>query len=144
MKKLLLIGAIFASITACSTAQTKSDSKPQLGMANPASQYCVQQGGKLSIENEVKGQVGYCHLPNGQVIEEWEYFRKSQAECVADEAQKLVGLKNLTEEQIKEKTKSSTVRTVKPGQPITMDYRSDRITITVDPTTQKVLRASCG
>ena len=143
MKRILLIGAIFTSITACTSAQPEQ-TPTKLGMANPASQYCIQQGGKLSIKNEANGQVGYCYLPDGQVVEEWEYFRKSQTECVADEAQKLVGLKNLMEEQIKEKTKSSTVRTVKPGQPITMDYQSDRITITVDPATQKVLSAWCG
>lgn len=144
MKKTLLIGALFASLTACSTAQTQQDTTPKLGMPNPASQYCVQQGGKLSIKNEANGQVGYCHLSNGQVIEEWEFFRKSQTECVSEEAKKLVGLKNLTEEQIKGKTKSSVVRIVKPGQPVTMDYRSDRVTVTVDPITQKVITASCG
>lgn len=144
MKKTLLIGTLFASLTACSTAQTQQDTTPKLGMANPASQYCVDQGGKLSIKNEANGQVGYCHLPNGRVIEEWEFFRKSQAECVPEEAKKLIGLKNLTEDKMKEQTKSSIVRIVKLGQPITMDYRTDRVTVTIDPMTQKVIKASCG
>ena len=43
---------------------------PKLGMANPASEYCVKQGGKIEIRTESKGQVGYCHLKNGQVVEE--------------------------------------------------------------------------
>ncbi|MFH3639497.1 DUF333 domain-containing protein, partial [Acinetobacter baumannii] len=88
---------------------------------NPASQYCVEQGGKLEIRNEANGQVGYCHLPNGQVVEEWKLFRDNQANCVSEEAQKLVGLSGLTDDQIKQKTKSEIVRKVAPGQPMTMD-----------------------
>lgn len=144
MKKILFMGVIFASITACSTAQTQKDITPKLGMPNPASKHCVDLGGKLSIKNETNGQVGYCHLPNGQVIEEWELFRKDNAECVSEEAKKLVGLQDLTEEQIKEKTQSSIVRTVKPGQPVTMDYRIERVTVTIDPATKKILTATCG
>lgn len=144
MKKILFMGVIFASLTACSTAQTQPENSPRIGMPNPASKHCVDSGGKLSIKNEANGQVGYCHLPNGQVIEEWALFRKDNAKCVAEEAQKLVGLKDLTEEQIKEKTQSSIVRTVKPGQPITMDYRIERVTVTIDPVTKKILTATCG
>ena len=113
-------------------------------MPKPASKHCVDLGGKLSIKNEANGQVGYCHLPNGQVVEEWELFRKDNAECVSEEAKKLVGLQDLTEEQIKEKTQSSIVRTVKPGQPVTMDYRIERVTVTIDPATKKILTATCG
>ncbi len=36
------------------------------------------------------------------------------------------------------------VRLVQPGQPVTMDYREDRVTVTVDPKTNKVVQASCG
>lgn len=46
-----------------------------VGMANPASVYCTEQGGRLEIRDGADGQAGYCHLPDGQVIEEWEYFR---------------------------------------------------------------------
>lgn len=80
MKKILLIGAMFISLTACSTTKTQQQTTPNLGMPNPASQYCVEQGGRLLIKNEKNGQVGYCHLPNGQVIEEWSLFGKSQTE----------------------------------------------------------------
>jgi len=51
-------------------------SKPTpVGLANPASTYCVEQGGKLEIRKEAKGDTGYCHLPDGKVVEEWEFFR---------------------------------------------------------------------
>ena len=44
-------------------------------IANPASVYCVEQGGTVEIVDESDGQVGYCNLPDGTRIEEWEYFR---------------------------------------------------------------------
>jgi putative hemolysin len=47
----------------------------QVGIANPASVYCVEQGGELEIASEAGGQVGYCHLQSGEVCEEWAFFR---------------------------------------------------------------------
>jgi len=55
-----------------SIAPTTSDSV--VGLANPASQYCVEQGGQLNLVDETAGQVGYCTLPDGTRIEEWELF----------------------------------------------------------------------
>jgi len=34
-------------------------------------------GGKIEIRKEAKGEVGYCHLPDGRTIEEWQFFRSS-------------------------------------------------------------------
>ena len=113
-------------------------------MANPASQYRVEQGGQLEIRNEANGQAGYCKLSNGQVIKEWTFFRANQSKCVADEAQKLVGQSGLTEQQIKQKTKSEIVRSVGPNQPVTMDYRENRVTVMIDPQSKKILSANCG
>ena len=47
-------------------------------MPNSASKYCVDQGGKLEIRNGPTGQTGWCHLPDGRVVEEWELFRASK------------------------------------------------------------------
>ncbi len=44
---------------------------PVVGMANPASVFCEQQGGTL----EMLDQTGMCKLPDGRMIEEWAYFR---------------------------------------------------------------------
>lgn len=144
MKKIVMLGLMVAAISGCSTAQKNETEKPTLGMANPASTYCVEQGGKLEIRKEANGEVGYCHLPNGQVIEEWALFRASQSKCVAEQATALIGQSNLTEAQIKQKTSAKMVRLVQPGQPVTMDYREDRVTVTVDPKTNKVVQANCG
>lgn len=143
MKQMILMGVIMAALTGCAVQGTET-SPPKIGMANPASQYCVEQGGKLEIRNENNGQAGYCHLPNGQVVEEWALFRSSQAKCVAEEAKRLVGQSDLSEANIKALTKAQTVRKVKPGQAVTMDYRAERVTVTVDPKTNKIIQASCG
>jgi len=144
MKKILLLGLVLTSLAACSSTPNKDTTVPKIGMANPASQYCVEQGGKLDIRNESNGQVGYCKLPNGQVVEEWELFRANQPKCLPEEAQKLVGQTGLSDDQIKQKTKSEIVRSIAPNQPVTMDYRENRVTVTVDPQSKKISNATCG
>lgn len=144
MKNILLLSAVLSSLAACSATPNKDMSPPKIGMANPASQYCIEQGGQSEIRNEANGQVGYCKLANSQVIEEWAFFRANQTKCVADEAQKLVGQSGLSEDQIKQKTKSEIVRRVAPNQPVTMDYRENRITVTIDPQSKKIISANCG
>jgi putative hemolysin len=44
-------------------------------IANPASVYCLEQGGTLNLRDNLEGQVGYCVFPNGNECEEWAYFR---------------------------------------------------------------------
>jgi len=44
-------------------------------LANPASVFCVQSGGKSEIRKAPRGQYGVCRLPDGRVVEEWAYFR---------------------------------------------------------------------
>jgi putative hemolysin len=46
------------------------------GLANPASQFCVDQGGRVEIVDVEEGQVGICVLPDGTRVEEWEYYRE--------------------------------------------------------------------
>jgi uncharacterized protein len=58
-------------------AATGCTHEPEIGVGlpNPASEFCVEQGGRLEIRQEAEGDVGYCHLPDGRVIEEWSFFR---------------------------------------------------------------------
>lgn len=49
------------------------------GMGNPASQYCAERGGQLEIRAEQAGEAGYCHLPDGSVLEEWQLYRGKNA-----------------------------------------------------------------
>lgn len=50
------------------------------GNANPASTYCVEQGGTSEIRTAGDGsQSGVCLFPNGSECDEWAFFRE---ECV--------------------------------------------------------------
>lgn len=52
------------------------DAAQKAQIANPASVNCVEVlGGQLDIVDEEGGQVGYCHLPDGRVCEEWALMR---------------------------------------------------------------------
>jgi putative hemolysin len=50
-------------------------------LANPASVFCVQGGGKSEIRNGARGQYGVCILPDGRVVEEWAYFREMKGKA---------------------------------------------------------------
>ena len=39
--------------------------------ANPASQYCIQEGNEIEVINEER----YCVFPEGNKCEEWDYFK---------------------------------------------------------------------
>jgi putative hemolysin len=46
-----------------------------IGMPNPASVHCAEQGYVLEIRTEAAGQAGYCIFPDGTECEEWAFFR---------------------------------------------------------------------
>jgi putative hemolysin len=48
---------------------------PPVGLPNPASVYCVEQGYELIIVDEPEGQVGMCVFPDDTQCEEWSFFR---------------------------------------------------------------------
>jgi putative hemolysin len=57
-------------------AEAPTTPQQQAGIANPASVNCADKlRGTLEIVDEPDGQVGYCHLPDGRVCEEWSLFR---------------------------------------------------------------------
>ncbi|WP_353141225.1 I78 family peptidase inhibitor [Acinetobacter pragensis] len=145
MKKIILLAIAASALSACTSMSTPNDHQAKVGMANPASQYCAEQGGKIEIKDEKNGQVGYCRLANGNVVEEWEFFRSNKSTlCLPEQAQKLIGQSGLSDSQIKQLTQAEIVRRVAPGQPVTMDYRDNRITVTEQPVTLKIIQASCG
>jgi putative hemolysin len=46
------------------------------GLANPASVYCGQVGGKTEIKKDATGaEYGMCTFPNGSSCEEWALYR---------------------------------------------------------------------
>ncbi len=49
---------------------------PQVGLPNPASVFCEQNGGKLDLKTDSSGGVaGVCVFPDGSECDEWAYFR---------------------------------------------------------------------
>jgi putative hemolysin len=58
---------------ATAAGDTTFDSPP--GLPNPASQYCIEQGGDLEMREEAGGTVGYCVFADGSECEEWAFYR---------------------------------------------------------------------
>lgn len=79
MTKTTGIAATALVLSACATTLAPQvATPPSVGLANPASVFCVQQGGKLRMVTTAKGVHGICVLPDGREIEEWTYFRSHQ------------------------------------------------------------------
>lgn len=70
--------------------------------------------------------------------------QNTQTTCVAERATQLIGQNDMSEAKIKQLTQASIVRKVAPNQGVTMDYRIERVTVTVDPATKKITQATCG
>lgn len=68
MKQLLVLLIPGMFLTACA--------QQSVGMANPASVYCKEKGGTLTIKDTEKGQIGICKLSDSTEIEEWELYRR--------------------------------------------------------------------
>ena len=100
MKEIKIMGSIFmlavsvVSMSAVKKSGTKKTSvkkmvankvvkkeeekSPMIGKPNPASVYCVEQGGESILVRSKKGDFGICKLKDGTaVVEEWEYYREN-------------------------------------------------------------------
>ncbi|MGR3184187.1 putative hemolysin [Enterobacter cancerogenus] len=76
-KKLIFLSLIMVS--ACHSDQSINKKQPT-GMGNPASGYCEQLGGRVSFSNSYKGVIGYCLLPDGELVEEWALYNESHTD----------------------------------------------------------------
>ncbi len=72
MKRVIaLVLAVVLGISGCS-----GDDDDESGIANPASVYCVEQGGTVDIRTDANGdQTGYCVFADGTEVDEWAYYR---------------------------------------------------------------------
>lgn len=73
MKKVIFAVSVLL-MAGCSTQSTQN---PPPGLSNPASIYCIKQGGKLDIVKTGNGEVGYCNLPSRERVEEWTLYRRN-------------------------------------------------------------------
>jgi len=78
MKKIVSLMFGFLLLIVLLSACSKKEEKPAAGVsiANPASVNCVNNGGKLKILENDKGQYGICTLPDGTECDEWAYYRE--------------------------------------------------------------------
>ncbi|EFM18096.1 putative hemolysin [Pantoea eucalypti] len=59
---------------------TSHNAEPQrLIMRNPASEWCLQRGGKLVQEASSSGSALYCVLPSGEKIKQWALFHRDHS-----------------------------------------------------------------
>lgn len=64
--------------------------------------------------------------------------------CDRNAAGSLQGKVNVTDAEAKRLTGATIVRQIRPGDPVTMDFRPERITIETDRKTGRIVRAYCG
>jgi putative hemolysin len=77
----VLLGLALIALAGCRKPPAVQD---RSGMANPASVYCIQQGGQLEIRTGPDGgQFGVCRFDDGSECEEWAFFR---GECKKGQA----------------------------------------------------------
>ncbi|MEM4720097.1 MAG: eight-cysteine-cluster domain-containing protein [Candidatus Bilamarchaeaceae archaeon] len=95
MKKLFLFFVLSVFLFGCISLPTKEDGidnntiNDNSTIANPASEYCIKNGGKILIlVDAVPGQVGVCEFKNQAKCEEWAYLR---GECSPDKPNYCVG-----------------------------------------------------
>jgi putative hemolysin len=55
--------------------KTQSLEQGKVGLANPASTFCVEQGGELEMRENEDGQYGVCKFTDGSECEEWAFYR---------------------------------------------------------------------
>jgi putative hemolysin len=64
------------AMSACVSQETMEQPK-RVGLANPASTYCISLGGKRETRKDAAGnESSICHLPDGTVIDEWTLLRR--------------------------------------------------------------------
>lgn len=75
---IILVIAVCVELVGNPFEKTGQNLKKSSGLANPASVYCIGQGGNLSIrEDKDGGQYGVCVLNNRSECEEWRYFNNN-------------------------------------------------------------------
>jgi putative hemolysin len=84
MKQVLLVVLVLGAlaVVACGAQQqptatpTPSTFESPLGLPNPASKFCEDQGYKLEMRTDANGgTAGFCIFPDGTECDEWAFYR---------------------------------------------------------------------
>ncbi len=72
----MFVLATLAASASCTPEQATPTPTPAANIANPASVYCEQHGGKLEMRLDSQGgTAGFCKFSDGSECDEWAYFR---------------------------------------------------------------------
>lgn len=64
--------------------------------------------------------------------------------CRPAAAEALAGKARISDAEAMRLTGATTVRQIKPGDGVTMDFRRERVTVETDPASGRIIRAMCG
>lgn len=76
----LTLPAVLVLLAGCAPTPAP-EVPPVIGLANPASVNCLDNGGRSEIRNTPSGQIGVCVFHDGRQCEEWALVRDHR--CVA-------------------------------------------------------------
>ena len=69
------LALVLVALSGCTGAEP-GGSEPDPGLANPASEHCVEVGGRVDIREDADGnQYGFCVFPDGSECDEWALYR---------------------------------------------------------------------
>lgn len=68
----------------------------------------------------------------------------SGGRCDPVAARAMIGQTKPTDEEAKQRSGATMVRQIVPGQPVTHDFRDNRVTLETDPASGRVVGATCG
>ena len=75
-KSIFTLFVLIGTILSASCSPKQASPTPVANMANPASVYCEQNGGRLDLRQDAAGGVaGVCVFPDGSECDEWAYLR---------------------------------------------------------------------
>jgi uncharacterized protein len=67
------VALLTVALAGCADTPRDTD---DVGLPNPASEHCVDQGGQLDIREDTRGdQYGVCVFDDGSECDEWAYYR---------------------------------------------------------------------
>lgn len=81
LRPTLALSALITLAACAPQASDKAELPPRIGMPNPASVHCTEQGGRSEIRTANDGgQFGVCLFNDGRQCEEWALLRDKR--CV--------------------------------------------------------------
>ncbi|WP_338019408.1 hypothetical protein [Acinetobacter lactucae] len=119
MKRYICVGLVISLLSACSNNKLNSE-----------------------IPKQVQGQQPDQKLkpPVTSTSKEWD----TSFDCDPIKVKNLIGKTGLTDKQVLSMTNARVYRSAYVREPVTEEFRPDRVTIVIDPKTKRIVASSCG